>query len=284
MELLFLGSGAGDLWPSAFCPCAQCRSAIAEIAAGNGQLRVGSCLLVERKFLFDLPPNSAVAAIRCGVSLADVTDLFVTHSHQDHFDPGMLTAAGRTPERPLRLYCNRRVAEIMPAYEEFNQFFDPAALGLQCRVLAPPETVCADDHGFLLRALAADHDRSGGEEPLIYQFERNGKRLLYACDTGWFCDDVWAEIERTRYDVVVLECTFHLLRECRRGHLDLESCVAVVTRLRNAGAVTAQTVLVAQHLAHQHGTESAGPDPETVEQVLAEQGAVMARDGLRIEL
>jgi phosphoribosyl 1,2-cyclic phosphodiesterase len=282
MELLLLGSGAGELWPSAFCPCAQCRSAIAEIGRGSGRLRTGSCLLVDRTFLFDLPPNSAAAAIRLGVSLAEVTDLFVTHSHQDHLDPGILAAAGRTPQRPLRMYCNRRVAELLPSYGHFNRFFDPARLGLEIRVLTPSETVPEDEHGFVLRALAADHDRYGGEEPLIYQFERNGKRLLYACDTGWFCDEVWAQVEGWRYDAVVLECTFHVLRECRRGHLDLESFTAVIDRLRDAGAVTEQTVLVAQHLAHAHGTD--GPAPGMLEQALAERGVTTAHDGLRIEL
>jgi len=282
MELLFLGSSAGQLWPSVFCPCPQCRAAIAGISKGSGQLSTCSCLLVDRMFLFDLPPNCAVSAIRAGVTFSDVTDLFVTHSHQDHFDPGILAAAGRTQQRPLHLFCNRRVTELLPSYQQFNRFFDPISLGLQCHTLTPPQTVCVDERGFLLRALHADHDRTGNESPMIYQFERNGKKLLYACDTGWFPDETWAEVERWQYDAVVIECTFHSLRDCRRGHLSLESFTAVLERLKGSGAVTDETVVVAQHLAHKHGPD--GTDWRATDRALSDLGALAAHDGLRVEL
>jgi len=58
VELLFLGTGAGELWPSLFCPCNACRDAV---RARGVERRIGACLLVDRTFLFDLPPNANLA-------------------------------------------------------------------------------------------------------------------------------------------------------------------------------------------------------------------------------
>lgn len=279
MELIFIGTGASELWPSAFCGCGRCRRAVAGRGRGH---RVGSCLLVDGAYLFDLPPNSALAAICAGVSLAEVRHLFITHSHQDHFDPGVLAASGRSPERPLHLYCNQRVAELLPFYQRFNRFFDPARLGLAVRVVAPFEVVAPPDDEFILRVLPAEHDHTGGEAPLVYVFERDAKRLLYACDTGWFSDRAWQEIERFQYDAVVLECTFHERLECRRGHLSLGPFLEVKRRFADRGLLTSSAVFIAQHLAHEHCDDAFSE--EDLAARLAAEGVVLARDGMRVEL
>ncbi|MCK5802262.1 MAG: hypothetical protein KAI66_05490 [Lentisphaeria bacterium] len=214
MELLFLGSGAGELWPSPFCPCESCREAVRDRGTHR---RNGSCLLVDGRFLFDVPPNTGMAALDLGVSLAELSHLFVTHSHQDHFDPCVLAARGRNPDRPLDMYCNQRLIDLLPVYQKFNRFFNPDSLGLRLHALSPGAVVHSPTPPFTLTALAANHDRTNDEEPLIYIFEIDSKCLLYACDTGWISDESWCVIEQHEYDAVILDCTFHLQRECRNA-------------------------------------------------------------------
>ena len=148
--------------------------------------------------------------------------------------------------------------------------------------LAPLDTVRADGDSFVLRALPADHDRTHGEEPLIFDFAHEGKRLLYACDTGPFPAATWAAVEGVVYDAVVLECTFHLREKCRQGHLDWENFLAVRRRLAGAGCLAPNTLFVAQHLSHGHAGSSV-PEDELAKR-FADEGVTMARDGMRLEL
>jgi len=277
VELIFLGTGAGELWPSAFCECEACRKAVRERGAGA---RIGSCLLVDGAFLFDLPPNAGLAAVQQGVSLAGVRRLFVTHSHQDHFDPCVLAATGRAQSPALHLYCNSRLAELLPVYARFNRFFDPAPLNLDVKVLAPGDVVTCGEDGFTLTALAANHDRTGGEAPLIYAFERGGKALLYACDTGLPPEATWAGIEKRSYDAVILECTLHERDTCAGGHLSLGTFLEVKERLEAKRLVKPGGRVIAQHLASGHGAP--GPPPKELSRKFEEHGVVMAFDGMRV--
>ena len=278
MEILFLGSGAGELWPSAFCDCEACRSAISR---RGKHLRIGSCLLVDRKYLFDLPPNVALAAVQRGVSFAEVTHLFITHSHQDHFDPCVLAATGCGGE-PLHLYCNRRLADLLPIYQQFNRWFDPERLNLHVHVLEPFDTVGSQEDGLILTALAADHDTTGGEKPLIYSFELGGKTILYACDTGWFPDKTWQGIAEHRYDVVILDCTFHELQECRQGHLSTRPFLEIKQRFEKEGLLKSGARFIAQHIAHAHGADD--PSPQELAHLLAPHGVEVAYDGMVVNI
>lgn len=279
MELLFLGSGAGELWPSLFCPCDACRAEVREHGRGR---RIGSCLLVDGRFMFDLPPNVAMAALNLGVGLADVSHLFVTHSHQDHFDPCVLAARGRNTDRPLHVYCNQRLIDLLPVYQQFNRFFNPESLGLQLHPLSPGAVVRPPDATFTLTALAANHDRTNDEEPLIYILETDAKRLLYACDTGWIPDESWRTIEQYNYDAVILDCTFHLQRECRHGHLGLAAFLEQKNRFETGGLLKASARFIAQHIARGHGAEHTANEDITA--TLAEHNVVVACDGMRVEL
>ena len=279
MELIFLGSGAGELWPSPFCDCDACRAAV---AARGKAAKIASCMLVDRRYLFDLPPNAGLRAIELGVSLAGVRRLFVTHSHQDHFDPCVLADPGRAGGGPLHLYCNRRLAELLPVYQQFNRFFDPEKLNLDIHVLDPFDTSRPEDGAFELTALPADHDTTGGEEPLIYLFESDGKTILYACDTGWLPEATWREVEQRQYDAVVLECTFHELQESRRGHLSMEPFLAIKERFVNEALLKEGAYFVAQHLAHGHEGQEASPDELAPR--FAAHGVTPAYDGMILNL
>ena len=277
MELIFLGSGAGELWPSVFCNCADCRAAIAA-----GQTRIGSCLLVDRRYMFDLPPNVALAAIHQGISLAEVRHLFITHSHQDHFDPCILAATGRVDGEPLHFYCNRRVAELLPIYQQFNRFFDMERLNLQMHILDPCDTLTAPDDDFILTALAADHDTTAGEEPLIYILEHAGRTLLYACDTGWLPDETWARITRHRFDVVALDCTCHQLQECRHGHLSTEPFLEMKHRFSTEGLLKPGAHFIAQHIVHTH--DRINPSADELARIFAEHEVLVAHDGMTLHI
>ena len=279
MELVFLGSGGGELWPSAFCDCEACRRCVAERGKG---LRIGSCLLVDRKYLFDLPPNVNLAAIQQGISLAGVRHLFITHSHQDHLDPCVLAATGRVEGPPLHVYCNRRVAELLPIYQQFNRFFDPQRLSLEVHAMEPLETCGGGDEAFTLTALAASHDTTGGEQPLIFILEAGGRTLLYACDTGWFPEDSWREMEKRQFDAVVLECTCHELLECRGGHLSTGPFLEIKEVFEERGLLKGGGRFIAQHILHLHRGDQ--PSAEELAAIFAKHDVEVAYDGMILNI
>jgi len=240
--------------------------------------------MVNGTFLFDLPPNCAMAALRLGASLAQTRHIFVTHSHQDHFDPCALTARGRDPQRPLHLYCNRRVAEVLPIYAQFNRFFDMQKLGIELHVLRPFQSVASDEDAapFELTPLPADHDTTAGEEPLIYIFRQKGKTLLYACDTGWFPDETWQEVEKHTFDLVLLDCTCHMIQDCRTGHLSIEHFLAAHDRFKSRKLLSPDARFVAHHLAATHTGDN--PGHETLVERFRPHGVEVAYDGLVLQI
>jgi len=279
VELLFLGTGAGELFPSAFCDCDACAQAVQE---RGRQARIGSCLLIDRSYLIDVPPNLGLAAVQRGVSLAKVTHIFVTHSHQDHFDPCVLAATRHGSSSPLRIFCNERTSELLSVYQQFNRFFDPQKLNLEISVIEPFDTVCEGDGDIVVTTLLADHDTTGGEKPLIFIFERDGKTVLYACDTGWFPEKTWREIGRHRYDAVVLDCTFHEIRKCRRGHLSLEPFVELKKRFESYSLLKSGAKFIAQHISHKHSGDD--PSHEALREKFLGYGVDLAYDGMVVEI
>jgi adenosylcobinamide kinase/adenosylcobinamide-phosphate guanylyltransferase len=128
--------------------------------------------------------------------------------------------------------------------------------------------------GHHVRALAARHDAPGGA--LLYDVTGpDGTRLLYATDTGPLdADDITALAAHGRaYSTVLLEETFgdHLTHGT--DHLDLATFPRVVAGLRQAGAVDADTDVVAVHLSHRNP-----PEPE-LQRRLGQCGARVVRDG-----
>jgi phosphoribosyl 1,2-cyclic phosphate phosphodiesterase len=232
--------------------------------------------------LFDAPPNCGLAAMEQGVTLADVKYLFVTHSHQDHFDPCVLAARGRQQARPLDLCCNRHLASLLPIYEQFNRFFKPEALGLRIHPLEPGMVWHPPDRSFAVKALLANHDRTGGECPLIYILETPQHCLLYACDTGWIPEESWRHLAQHHYDAVVLDCTFHLQRACRDGHLGIDAFLEQKQRFEADGLLNSSSVFIAQHI-HRGHDQTHIAEKEIAER-LRQNGVLPAADGMRVAL
>ncbi len=46
--------------------------------------------------------------------------------------------------------------------------------------------------GAKVTALAANHAMPENEQALHYVIEKDGKKLFYGCDGGWFRDITWA--------------------------------------------------------------------------------------------
>jgi adenosylcobinamide kinase/adenosylcobinamide-phosphate guanylyltransferase len=239
-----LGSGASDGWPNPWCSCASCRAARAQ-----GVSRTQTAVLLDGTVLVDLGPTAAQ-----GVDLAGVRGVLVTHRHVDHHFPQAWVwrgwAEGTGP-----------LAVLAPPLVLADASFDRAVSATPAR----PGGV-HDVAGYAVRVLDAEHP----DDAVLYDITGpDGGRLLYATDTGVLPEATVQAVRDRAFDVVLLE----LAGTPIPSHLTLETWPAQVQRLRDVGAITATTQLLAIHLGH------ANPPPDELDRVLASLGARAARDG-----
>jgi adenosylcobinamide kinase/adenosylcobinamide-phosphate guanylyltransferase len=245
VRIRVLGSGASDGWPNPWCRCASCRAAREE-----GVTRAQSAVLLDERVLIDLGPATAAS----GADLRDVTTVLVTHGHVDHhFPQAWVWRSWAETSGPLTVLAPPSVLRT-------------ASLDRSVRAVPvrPGDQHSVD--GYDVRVLDAEHPA----DAVLYDVTGpDGGRLLYASDTGVLPERTVKAVRDRDFHVVLLE----LAGTPIPSHLTLETWPEQVRRLREAGAVTPATQLVATHLGHHN------PPPAELDRQLAELGARAARDG-----
>lgn len=262
MEIILLGTGSADGWPSPFCRCDSC------LAMREAQeFRTPTSVLIDRRIWIDPGPEAARQALRAGVDLADVDTVLVGHAHSDHLAPEFLLHRSWVSDRPLTVY-------------------GPAAVIDLCRNwLAPDQTdvelveVTAGDEFSAgecqIKVLHAAHEAFG--EAVLYAVAGAGRRVLYACDTGPWAKGFLQLAAGQRFDLVLLEQTFGDRADLAGDrHLGFDSFAKSLAELRSVGLIDSTTRVVGLHLSHHNG-----PD---VGERLAQFGAEVGFDGAVIEL
>lgn len=263
MHVHLLGTGSADGWPSAFCGCASCT---AERATGRS--RGQTAALLDGLVLLDCGPTTAQAAERTGVSLRDVRVLLFTHQHSDHCSPATLMHRSWVTDGPLTVVGPPDVVAACRGWlsPDSSVTFVP---------VAPGDGLELD--GYAVRVLASSHRTGlgdGAPDAVLYDVTApSGQRLLHATDTGPLPAETVAAARDAAYDVVLLEETFGDHLDHGTDHLDLATFPEQVRRLRDVGAVTDRTDLVAIHLSHHNP-----PTPELARR-LADWGARVVDDG-----
>jgi adenosylcobinamide kinase/adenosylcobinamide-phosphate guanylyltransferase len=122
-----------------------------------------------------------------------------------------------------------------------------------------------------VRVHAAAHGAAGAT--VLYELADPSSRLLYATDTGPLPAATLDALRGTALDVVLLEETFGDHPTHGTDHLDLTTFPEQLRRLREVGAVTDATDVVAVHLSHHN------PPTAELARRLADWGARVVDDG-----
>lgn len=262
MEVILLGTGAADGWPNAFCSCATC----AELRA-RGEVHCPTAALVDRRVMLDAGPMVEAAAQRFGADLAGVRTVLVTHAHSDHLAPAFLLHRSWIDQQPLRIYGPA------PVIEACTHWLAPGQDTVTLHPVTAGDDIDVD--GYRVTVLAADHEAFG--EAVLYRISDGKASLLYATDTGGWPPSTLGRLAGCRLDLVLLEETFGD-RLPAGGHHNLETFTQAVAALRELGAVTDQTQVVAVHLSHHN------PVTSTLRARLGRIGARPGMDGEVIAL
>jgi len=273
MEVLLLGTGAADGWPSPFCACLSCTD-----ARSRGDVRLPTAALLGNRVLIDAGPAVPGAVARAGRSLRDVHHIVVTHAHPDHLDPALLLWLSWNPT-PHTVHvwgppsvartCRDWVGPHTPV--EFHDVRPGDALDLA----TPEGTWHVRVHAAAHDAapFGGSHDELAADAVVLQVSDPADQRLLYLTDTGPLPDTTLMALRDAAADIVLIEETFGDHLDHRTGHLDLATLPTTLDALRSVGALASTADVIAVHLSHHN------PPADLLRARLADLGVRLVDDG-----
>ncbi len=252
-----IGSGAAEAIPSPMCRCAVCEGAR---RTGGKDVRSRSCFRVSAAVQIDFGPDQFYQSVVLGNDLTTVTDLLITHTHEDHLtftelDLRAMSVCGA--ETPVNVYVSRAGCEWLrracAPYGYAALLYEP------CYRLIPvdyyqPFTAS----GLDVTPLKGNHRGYGEDEHSVNYLIalEGGKKLLYACDTGYFFEETFEFLKGVKLDTLVMEGTFgdspFFQDERTDGHMGCPGVLAVVRRLLAQGTLGETSRVYITHINHKH--------------------------------
>ena len=253
-ELLFLGTCAADFSPRLR---GDCRDRF------DPDARRSSSALLDGRYLIDCGPHTPDALAIAGADAKAVTDLFLTHTHADHFDPANIVSLAARTKNGLRLWVSEDA--VLPEMKGVTvtrmEKFVPYAV----------------TEGLTVTGLKANHDKNAAPQWLL--FTVGNKKMLYALDGAWYVNETYYSLRNAGLDLLVADATVGDYDGDYRiaEHNSIPMLRLLLPSLRTFGVVGEETRVFLSHLApslHRSHTET--------ETIAASFGALVARDGLRV--
>ena len=279
MNIKYLGTAAAEGIPGLFCDCKNCVEARKR---GGRNIRTRSQALIDGKILIDFNADTYMHTINNNIDMTKIQDCLVTHLHEDHFyfaelkmrEPGFSNIG---KDRPFKVYTVYQNALKINGY--INSFTLEDANAFEVNPIELYKTFKIGD--YKVTALKAVHDVYSC--PVIYLIEDiEKKRLLYAHDTHYFCDEVWSYLEKNKIklDFVSLDCTQANDPQMGYiGHMNLNDNIKVKNRLIDSGCADEKTIFCVNHFAH--GATDVLYDDFSV--IAEKSGILTSYDGMSVD-
>lgn len=226
--------------------------------------RRASSLLINGKYLIDCGPHALDSLRIIGKNKDEITDLFVTHTHCDHFDMDNICKLAKNRHSPLRIWVKKgaRLDKIENA---------------QIMEMKPFEKYTIDD--ITITGMNANHDK--GAHPQHLLIERNGDKMLYGCDGGWLLNDTYNSLWNAHLTLCVLDCTVGDYNGDFRiaEHNSIPMLRLMLPALKTIGAIDENTKIYLSHIA-----PSLHKPHAEIEKVVKELGAYVAFDGAEVKI
>ncbi len=276
MKFQYLGTAAAEAIPALFCGCPNC---VKSREIGGRAIRTRSQAIIDDTLLIDLPADTYFHFIAHAVDPLKLTTCLITHTHSDHLYPkeimNLTPTTAKVPEGFHITFCGsdkvgEMIAPPLASIEKHGRTsftelkaFEPAVIGK-----------------YTVTALPAIHDPNSG--PFFYMIADGEKTVLYAHDTHYFHDDVWAYFEKTKphFDLVSLDCTNACLPLRYIGHMGLEENVRVRDRMLEMGLADENTKFICNHYSH-NGTHVVYDD---FVPIAGKEGLLVSYDGMIVHL
>lgn len=256
MEILFLGTCACD-----YSPLLQ--TTYKDVFDKNA--RRSSCALIDGRYLIDCGYHCLEELRIAKIDLAQITDIFVTHFHSDHYNVECISQIAKASDRTLRVWVRAGANVIAISNVEWKLMKKGAEYTV--------------DENVKVTGLLANHNESVFPQHILLEIE--GKKIFYALDGAWFLHETYYALKNASLDFLVLDCTCGDYEgDYRIGeHNSIPMIRLMLPSLKKWGAITEKTQVYASHLAPSlHKSHE-----ETVE-ILQKDGVCVAYDGLSLQL
>ena len=240
MNIRLLGTGAADGIPGFFG-----NDMVSDYARSHGgkDIRGRTSALVDGVLQIDLSPDTLSQLNRFALDAREWTAVLFTHSDDDHLAVDEFQYAlypfTEMDNLPYSIYANSNVlGEIRKRYPDWPMD------------LSETKSFEGFEHGlYQIMPVKATHIADEDCQNLI--IEKDGKRLLYATDTGIWPEQTFEFLKSYRFDLLVIECTDGFVESTYNGHLNIDSVLQVVARLRQCGILDSSSRVVTTHHGHQ---------------------------------
>jgi phosphoribosyl 1,2-cyclic phosphate phosphodiesterase len=264
MEATFLGTGAAQGNPAAYCRCPSCQDVRKR---GGRDLRSRSAMRLGDHHQIDAGPDTYLQMVRHGLDMYDVEHILVTHTHSDHLclsaiaDKVMST---ETNQKPLVTYMSRPAKDLVErAIRSSGSGTDWTHRKADFRLVELDYFASYSAGDLEFDTVKASHNADGEDEFAINYLITfpGGRRLLYAVDTGYYMDETWEFLQGKKVDTVVMDSTFGGRTdrdEYSFGHLHVPSFLKMLERMSSIGFIDASAGIYATHFNPHQGLDHEG--------------------------
>ena len=247
--MVFLGTAGCELYPSPLVND-EVNNRARELLEKAGKR---AAFLLNHKNIVDFGPDVLAAALDHNLNFKEIENIFITHTHADHFDFTNLTTRSSNKKRVFlsegaNLWLKKVMegaSDLLPVIKAFKSSVEKGYIEL---VPIKPYTSFEVD-GMTVSTVQVHHWVSSMEWGVNYLFEKEGKSLLYALDT-----DVWDEknlefFRNKKVDTLVMDATYGDYQvEDNCGHLSADTFIKQCNNFLKYGIITENTKIYASHI------------------------------------
>ena len=219
----------------------------------------------------DLPLQSFDCATKLGVKTDGVTDIFLSHTHRDHYMKEALLSYLSVAKDKINLWCHEGLLDGLDRTEE----------NLEKLIVHPVKPLDEfETAGFSVAELPANH---ADGRALHFVFEKGGKRLFYGLDGAWFTPLEWRHLFTcSPFDAMIFDATNLHDDPARLGNIGEHNSSALlavlVNTVKDTGIAKEGATLMASHIGSRRAENA-----EWVKK-LENMGLLPANDGFAIEI
>ena len=254
MEFIFLGTGAAD-FPF---PFPEDRF--------DDNARRSSSVLFCGNTLFDCGIHTLKSLEILKKPLNEIENIFISHTHMDHFSIENIAKIAKSRTKPLNLYVNKGATA---------NFETPKNVNLT--EMVPFTKYELED--FAITGLPANHDSKSF--PQHFVCEKDSKKFFYGLDGGWLLHESYYFLKDKKLDLMILDSTSGDYEgDYRMGeHNSIPMIRLMLASFKTFKVIDENSKIVLSHIA----PSLHKPHSETTE--IAEKfGAIVAFDGMELSI
>lgn len=227
--------------------------------------RRSSCAIFNSHYLIDCGDHTLNSLEIVEKDLSEITDIFITHTHSDHFNPESIEKIASKKNLPLNLWVSQNA--VIPKINNTKI------------IKMTRQTKYSVSRDLSVTGITANHDEDSF--PQHFLFEKNGKKIFYGCDGAWFLNSSYYFLKDAHLDLCVLDGTCGDYEGDYRiaEHNSIPMIKLMLPSLKVWGTIDDKTLVYISHLApslHKTHTET--------EQALKKYNIRVAYDGLSINI